>query len=300
MFKKVFIIITCLSLVLSLTVIALASNEKQVGKVISMKGEVLIVHKDEAKGIKVKVSDAVYQYDTIQTLKDSRVQILMEDDSLINLGENAKIYLKEYIYTPEENRRSSTLDLLSGKARFIVGKIFTARDSKFQVNTPTSVIGVRDTYFIVWVVSPELTTVITMDGAVVAKNVSETLVCESVVGKNYSCQITSLKCPTTPTIIPTEEMEKILMDTKLSPTPPEREISATIKDSADISKAGVTEKVEVPPPQAPTAPVTVPEPNKDLPTEVGNPNQQPSDNPSQGTIGVPPTNELIPPPKPPH
>jgi hypothetical protein len=286
MLKKGFIIIACLSLVLSLNAISLSANGKAVGKITSVKGEVLIFHKDEAKGIKAKVKDVVYEYDTIQTLQESRVQILMDDDSLINLGENAKISLREYLYAPEENLRSSTLDLLSGKARFIVGKIFTTKDSKFQVNTSTSVIGVRDTNFIVWVVSPELTTVIGIDGTVVAKNVLETLVYESVVGENYSSEIASNKCPTTPVVMPAEEMQKILMDTQITPGSPEGETPAAAKDAEDMAKNAAGEKVEVS--------TTTTDPNfggidadknrsENQPPPVGNPNQTINDNPSGNT-----------------
>jgi len=296
MLKKVFVIITCFYLILSLTVVAQAANGKAVGKITALKGEVLIFHKDDAKGIKAKLKDVVYQYDTIQTMKDSRVQILMEDDSLINLGENAKIHLKEYLYAPEENRRSATLDLLSGKGRFIVGKLFAGRDSKFEVNTSTSVIGVRDTHFIVWVVSPELTTVITMDGMVVARNVSETLVCESAVGRNYSCQVTSGKCPSAPALMPAEEMQKILMDIQLSPSPPAGETPATTKDSGDITKAGTEEKVVVPSGEVTTPLDTVSTQGQGNTFDIrGNTNLTVTDQ----TGGAPPISVLPDPPQPP-
>jgi hypothetical protein len=296
MTKKNFIIITCFYLVLSLCAIVQASDGKAVGKITAVKGEVLIFHKDSTKGIQAKIKDVVYQFDTIQTMKESRVQMLMEDDSLINLGENARIYLKEYIYIPEEDRRSAALDLLSGKGRFIVGKLYAGRDSKFQVNTSTSVIGVRDTHFIVWVVSPELTTVITIDGTVVAKNVLETLICESAVGKDYSCEIASNKCPTAPTIVPAEEIQKILMDVQLSPSPPAGETPATAKDAAEMSKAGTEEKVGVPSGEVTTPLGIVSAQEKDNTFDIrGNTNLTPQDQ----TGGVPQGMGLpLPPPTP--
>lgn len=222
-----------------------ASNDRVVGRITAIKGEVLIFHKDETRGIQAKIKDLVYQYDTIQTMKDSQVQIIMEDDSLLNLSENAKIHFKEYYYAPEENLRSAVINLVNGKCRFLISKLFTARDSKFQVNTSTSVIGVRDTHFIVWVVSPELTTVITLDGTVIAKNISETLICESAVKANYACEIALNKCPTSPILMPAEEIQKILMDTQLTPTPPSEETPATLKDTEEIGRSGSEEKVGV-------------------------------------------------------
>jgi hypothetical protein len=296
MLKKGFITITCFCLILSLTGVVQAVNGKVAGKISTVKGEVLIFHKDDTKGIQAKPKDVLYQYDTIQTMKESRVQILMEDDSLINLGENAKIHLKEYLYAPEDNRRSAALDLLSGKGRFIVGKLFAGRDSKFQVNTSTSVIGVRDTHFIVWVVSPELTTVITIDGRIVAKNAEPTLICESTVGKDNSCQIASNKCPTTPTMIPAEEMQRILIDTQITPSPPSGETPSTSKDAGDIAKAGSGEKVEVT-----TGEVTTPlgtisaQGQGNAPDIRGNSNLTPTDQ----TGGAPPIAVLpLPPPTP--
>jgi len=94
------------------------------------------------------LGDSVYLKDHIQTEKDSRVQILFQDESLLNLAENTTIQITEYIYSPKENRRLVVIQVLMGRIRGIVGRYFGS-GSRYIISTPTDTIAVGDGCFIV-------------------------------------------------------------------------------------------------------------------------------------------------------
>jgi hypothetical protein len=215
-----------------------------IGKVTTLTGAVEVRHQGETEWAALKLNDSISFMDTVRTQENSRTQILMEDDSLLNLGEGAELTIREHIYQPDRDRRSSLFSLASGKIRVLVGKVFASEDSSFGVETPTSVIGIRLTQFIVWVASPELTTVVTLDGEVLAKNIRPDLICEEIVAKNYSSQIARDACPTLPEQLPAEEMERILLDTDVRPAPPGGDLPLASQGVQNAIADGLGEDVE--------------------------------------------------------
>jgi hypothetical protein len=82
------------------------------------------------------LGDSIYLYNHIQTEIASRVQILFQDESLLNLAENTTIQTTEYIYSPEENRRSVVIRVLMGRVLGVVGQYFTGPGSRYIISTP--------------------------------------------------------------------------------------------------------------------------------------------------------------------
>ena len=233
MIKNVFTIALMLALVAGFYY-SFAHAAEPVGYVTSLKGEVYVIHAGEQVKNTLELNDPVYPGDTIQTVTGSRIQILMEDDTMLNLGERAQITIKEHLYRPEKDLRSSVYKLIRGKVRVVVGKLFCDPASRLDMETPTSIIGIRMTEFVVWVVSPELTVVITLDGKVIAKNIRPDLVCIETVTEGYQSQIAKDACPTAPTKTPTEKMEEILLETEAYMPPPAKEMdssTASLKES---------------------------------------------------------------------
>ena len=205
-----------------------------IGYVTSLKGDVSVIHAAEREKTSLELNDPVYLGDTIQTATHSKIQILMQDDSLLNLGEKARITIKTHMYQPEKDLRSSVYKLLRGKVRVVVGKLFSNPASSLEVETPTSIIGIRMTEFIVWVVSPELTVVITLTGEVIAKNIRPDLVCVETISAGYESRIAKDACPTAPAKTASEKMEEILIETEAYMPPPAQEMpfsTAHLKES---------------------------------------------------------------------
>jgi len=95
--------------------------------------------------------------------EQSKAQAKLNDGSFITLGPYSKIVFDKSVYDPSKPARNSLLSLLFGKARFIVTKLASFRDSQFKVKTPTAVAGVRGSDFAICVApgSPLTTTLMT-------------------------------------------------------------------------------------------------------------------------------------------
>lgn len=144
----------------------------QVGKVQSVLGTALIIYEGGAESFRLDQSlpAPVFSGDTLITEKDSRVTLLMQDNSLLTLSPQSKLVLDKAIFKPESGKRDTRLQLLLGRLRAVVSKV-TGEDNAFIIQTPTAAAGVRGTDFAVAVApSPRqpsslLTVLITGGGA---------------------------------------------------------------------------------------------------------------------------------------
>lgn len=95
----------------------------------------------------------------LRTAASSRAKILLQDDSVVDLGAASELLI-ESIDTPAL-RRPSVLRLSKGKVHAWVSEGYRKARARFEIETPTAVVGVRGTEMIV-IYSPdtELTEVI--------------------------------------------------------------------------------------------------------------------------------------------
>jgi len=140
--------LTGIMFLLALSVLSWGAEGEPIGSITAMDGEVCLGREGEKTLYPAMLGDSVYLKDHIQTEKDSRVQILFQDESLLNLAENTTIQITEYIYSPKENRRLVVIQVLMGRIRGIVGRYFGS-GSRYIISTPTDTIAVGDGCFIV-------------------------------------------------------------------------------------------------------------------------------------------------------
>ena len=88
----------------------------------------------------------LFRDDLVKTGKASRVQVLLKDQTAVNLGQNAEIRLDEFVYSGAEPKVS--LNVAKGTFRFISGKIADQKPDNVKVKTPLAIIGVRGTEYI--------------------------------------------------------------------------------------------------------------------------------------------------------
>lgn len=139
---------------------------KAIGTFKAIKGTVLAIHRDEKTAYILKKGNKLYTSDTLISEKQSKAQAKLNDGSFITLGPYTKIVFDKSVYDPSKPTRNSLLNLLFGKARFIVTKLANFRDSRFNIKTPTAVAGVRGSDFAICVApgSPLTTTIMTGEG----------------------------------------------------------------------------------------------------------------------------------------
>jgi hypothetical protein len=126
-------------------------KQEAVGLYMSVIGKATAIHVGQPAAVPVKLREGVYFKDVIETQANSRAKALFEDDSILTVGENSQVEVNEFIYDPANNQRSTILRLFQGKARALVGKLFSGLGSRFEVHTRTAVAAARGTYFVVWI-----------------------------------------------------------------------------------------------------------------------------------------------------
>lgn len=196
--------------------VSVSNAQDTVGTVTSVRGKANILRLE--KTLEAKIKDNILKVDTVETLKDSRIKLLFIDDSLLTLGENSRLIVKQYIESTKDKRGQSIYHLLDGKMRAIVGK------TKFEVHTPTAIAASRGTYLISWVerIAGKLVTgLIVIEGEVDLRNIIDTIIGTVTVraGSAYISYVREGEPPTEPTPVPPELLKLLLDQTRLEDIP---------------------------------------------------------------------------------
>ena len=128
----------------------LAAAEPDVGVFTAVEGKVSVQHAQSPEALSAKMRDTVLFKDLIETQKESRTKALLNDDSILTIGEHSRVEITEHLYDPNRSLRSVVVSLVQGHVRALVGKTFAGSGSKFEIHTPTAVAAARGTYFVVW------------------------------------------------------------------------------------------------------------------------------------------------------
>lgn len=124
----------------------LYAEGKDVGVISDLEGDVSIVLGPAEK--RASVGMLVEKGMKIVTKEQSRVKIMMMDDTLLVIAPKTELLIEEYLVDSKKRSRRSLLGLLRGKVLFYVNKAFANPQSRFEVKTKTSIAGVRGTRFI--------------------------------------------------------------------------------------------------------------------------------------------------------
>jgi len=114
-----------------------------VGKFSEIRGNVSLTR--EKATIKPKVDDGLQIKDLVSTGKRARTKLLLGDDSMLSVGQNSKLEITQFLI--ERGKRTSILSLKAGTMHTKIAKAFE-KGSRFELNTPTAVAGVRGTEFL--------------------------------------------------------------------------------------------------------------------------------------------------------
>ena len=108
------------------------------GKADIKRGNILTEAKNNTK---LKKSDTIISY------KNSRLQIIFNDKTIITLGSNTTFSIKEYLFDEEQDKAKASFSITKGIFKAMTGKIGKMAPNKFKLKTRTSTIGIRGTRF---------------------------------------------------------------------------------------------------------------------------------------------------------
>ena len=102
---------------------------------------------------KPTVGQALAETDRIQTGAKSGAAVTLADGTVVSIGANSTVSLNAMRYEPVGQTGNLALQIVQGTLRMITGTLGKTQPDNIKVTTPTAVIGVRGTDFIVEVKS---------------------------------------------------------------------------------------------------------------------------------------------------
>jgi hypothetical protein len=116
---------------------------KPIGQVVMLEGTAA-AENENGELRELSVQEPVYLNDTVTTKTRSRIQLMLDDDSVISQGENSEITLDTFVYNPNDKEDNEVgLSMKRGMFRVITGKITELNPDKFKVKTKMATIGIR-------------------------------------------------------------------------------------------------------------------------------------------------------------
>jgi hypothetical protein len=95
------------------------------------------------------VGTPVYQSDHIVTGADGSAGITFEDNALLSLGPSSKLAVDRFAFNSTTHDGAFETTLSSGRLAVVSGKIAHHQLDAMKVRTPSSILGVRGTKFLV-------------------------------------------------------------------------------------------------------------------------------------------------------
>ncbi|MDD2881224.1 MAG: FecR domain-containing protein [Rhodoferax sp.] len=138
------IVATC-ALVLA-TAVAHA-QEQRTGTLKTVTGEVRLSQGATARA--AQEGGGLSQADRIVTGRDASATFMLKDGSVISVGPNSTLELAKVQFDTTTQDGGLMLNLLQGTIRVVTGWLGKLHPEQVKVTTPTSVVGVRGTDFIV-------------------------------------------------------------------------------------------------------------------------------------------------------
>jgi hypothetical protein len=168
---------------------------------IDFEGQVLIQKEGDNLWLPVEKDMPLEQGDHLKTEADSFAEILADDGSQIKLEEKSEITLSELSADPQTKRMTASVYLWFGRMLSNISRLANSR-SRFEVQTPTVVAGVRGTDFAVEVVDGKQTDVGVFDGEVAVAGLDRQKRAmresEILMGKGYQSSVFKNRPPASP------------------------------------------------------------------------------------------------------
>lgn len=123
-----------------------AAADTRAGTFKQVQGEVRLGRDD---GRPARPGEPVRAGERIRTGKDGAASIVLKDGTVMVLGPDSTADLSQYRFDTTTQEGSLLVELLQGSVRMVTGLLARVNPERFKIKTPTAVVGVRGTDFIV-------------------------------------------------------------------------------------------------------------------------------------------------------
>lgn len=144
--------------------LALAADTLRVAKFIATQGDVKVLRAGGEKPFPAFKGMGLTQGDTVVTGKDGQATLEVAEDKEMKIAKNTRLMISELVQSLQDNADKTSFYLKAGQVYTNVKKTL-APGAKYEIRTPTAVMGVRGTQFFVNL-SNGLAQVVTLEGQV--------------------------------------------------------------------------------------------------------------------------------------
>jgi hypothetical protein len=127
--------------------LALSAGAADIGQIKVAKGQVSVERGGQT--LPGDVGTRLQATDVLKTGADGSVGITMSDNSLLSAGPNSILALDRYVFDPTTSQGQFDASLQKGSLAVISGRIAKQSPDAMKVRTPSSILGVRGTEFVV-------------------------------------------------------------------------------------------------------------------------------------------------------
>jgi hypothetical protein len=127
--------------------LAASVSAAEIGQIKVSNGQVTVERKGESRP--GSVGTRLESSDVLKTGPDGSVGITMSDNSLLSAGPNSILSLERFDFDPTSNQGRFDAQLQKGSLAVISGRIAKQSPEAMTVRTPSAVLGVRGTEFVV-------------------------------------------------------------------------------------------------------------------------------------------------------
>lgn len=173
-----------------------AQPTESIGRVTAIEGQATILRQGRFAAEPLTLQKPVFPEDIIETGATSKVRITLTDTTVISLGEQSRLELRQFLYDARQQTRTARLSVLRGFFRAIINKLVA--QSTFDVITPTAVAAIRGTD-LMGEVTAESTSIVVLEGAVTISNVRTLFRGLATLTPGTGTTVTIDQAPSTPT-----------------------------------------------------------------------------------------------------
>ena len=125
------------------------AEEPSIGYVKNVTGEASVTNGRHR--IKAEVGTAVIQGSVLRTGPKSSMGVTFKDETVMSFGPDTELTVDAYLYAPAQGKLKLGSKLTKGSLNYVSGVIAKLQPEAVTISTPSGIIGVRGTQFLVTV-----------------------------------------------------------------------------------------------------------------------------------------------------
>ncbi|WP_291085833.1 FecR domain-containing protein [Hydrogenophaga sp.] len=130
----------------SWTGMAVAQDKAPVGYVKNVKGTATVT--TDGKAVEAQPGTPLHQGSELKTGAQSSMGVMFKDNTMMSFGPSTLLTVDEYLYEPGEGKLKLGARMGKGTLNYVSGVIAKLQPEAVTIKTPTGMIGVRGTQFL--------------------------------------------------------------------------------------------------------------------------------------------------------